>query len=212
VLKIGVRHPDREALQVFASEFAPMSLVAQGMTGIFAGRPRIAPVFRVHHLLVDKSLVAIEIDAGDDRRAVTISAGEEDAVTATASAAEPAGDPPPPAGRTVPLRRVAWGRSGEKGDKANIGLIARHPELLPILRDQVPPERVARFFGHYLRGGVERWELPGLNAFNYVLDAVLGGAGGTSTLRYDPQAKSYAAMLLTLPVTVPPELDRLLQS
>jgi hypothetical protein len=59
---------------------------------------------------------------------------------------------------------------------------------------------------------VERWELPGLNAFNYVLDAVLGGAGGTSTLRYDPQAKSYAAMLLTLPVTVPPELDRLLQS
>jgi Acyclic terpene utilisation family protein AtuA len=210
VLKVGVRHPEREALQVFASEFAPMSLVAQGMTGIFAGRPRIAPVFRVHHLLVDKDSVPIEVVIGDERRPVAVAVGEPDAVLVTAPTAVPAGDPPQPAGRTVPLRRVAWGRSGDKGDKANIGLIARHPDLVPILRDQVPAERVARFFGHYLTGAVDRWELPGLHAFNYLLDGVLGGAGGTSTLRYDPQAKSYAAMLLTLPVTVPPELDRLL--
>ncbi|MCW3066069.1 MAG: hypothetical protein JWN32_3241, partial [Solirubrobacterales bacterium] len=212
VLKVGVRHPDRDALGIFASEFAPMSLVAQGMTGIFAGRPRVAPVFRVHHLLVDKSSVAVQIATGASERPVAVAAGEPGAVVSTAPTAEPAGDPPLPAGRTVPLRRVAWGRSGDKGDKANIGLIARHPDLVAILRDQVPVGRVARFFAHYLEGEVERWELPGLNAFNYVLDGVLGGTGGTSSLRYDPQAKSYAAMLLTLPVTVPRELEWLLHA
>ncbi len=65
VLKVGVRHPVKEALQIFASEFAPLGLVAQGMTGVFAGRPRVAPVFRVYHLLAREGR---RRDHGPDRR------------------------------------------------------------------------------------------------------------------------------------------------
>ena len=78
-----------------------------------------------------------------------------------------------------------------------------------VLREQVTAERVNAFLRHYLaNSGVRRWELPGLSAINIVLPEVLGaGAGGTSTLRFDPQGKSYAAMLLAMPVTVPVEWD-----
>jgi hypothetical protein len=110
-------------------------------------------------------------------------------------------------GVTVALKRLAWARSGDKGDKANIGVIARRPEFAPVIRDQLTAERVAAFFSHYGHKGVQRWELPGLHAINFLIDGVLGGSGGTSTLRYDPQGKSYAAMLLTLPVEVPAAWD-----
>jgi hypothetical protein len=72
-----------------------------------------------------------------------------------------------------------------------------------VIRDQVTTERVAAFFAHYQPSSVRRWELPGLGAVNFLIDGVLGGSGGTSTLRYDPQGKSYAAMLLTIPIEVP---------
>ena len=110
-------------------------------------------------------------------------------------------------GAVVPLRRIACGRSGDKGDSANIGLIARRPELAALIRDQVTPQRVAQYFSHYLKGDVTRWELPGAHAFNFLLTAVLGG-GGMASLRYDPQGKAYASMLLDLPVRVPDALLR----
>jgi hypothetical protein len=206
VVKIGVRHPDKVALEIFSREFAPMGLVAQGMTGVFAGRPRVAPVFRVLHLLVDKAATPVSVRLGDAVTPVAVSAGVAEPRLATEPLAD--GDGAPARGMTVPLRRLAWGRSGDKGDKANIGLIARRPEFAEVIREQVSADRVARFFGHYLTGDVRRWELPGLHAVNFLLDGVLGGTGGTSTLRYDPQGKSYAAMLLTMPVTIPHAWDR----
>ncbi|HST41187.1 MAG TPA: hypothetical protein VLK58_16850, partial [Conexibacter sp.] len=111
-------------------------------------------------------------------------------------------------GVTVPLRRLAWARSGDKGDQANIGVIARRPEFLEPIREQLTCARVGDRFAHYLTGGVRRWEMPGLHALNFVLDGALGGKGGTSTLRFDPQGKSFAAMLLELPIAVPAEWDR----
>jgi len=213
VLKIGVRHPDKDALQIFAGEFAPFGLIAQGMTGVFAGRPRVAPVFRVFHLLADKASTPVSVRLGAEVTPVAVAPGTADARISTPMLAKasvngsPAGDTV-----TVPLRRLAYGRSGDKGDKANIGLMARRPEFAQVIREQVTVERVAAFFAHYSPGEIRRWELPGLNAVNFLIDSVLGGSGGTSTLRYDPQGKSYAAMLLTLPVTIPSawEHDRLL--
>jgi hypothetical protein len=211
VVKIGVRHREREALEVFAGEFAPLALVAQGMTGVFAGRPRPAPVFRVFHLLADKSATPVSVRLDGDTLPVEVAAGTADARLSTpymtaAAAAAGNGEARPVDAVTVPLRHIAYGRSGDKGDKANIGLMARRPEYVPIMREQVTADRVAKFFAHYAPGEVRGWELPGLNAFNFLIDAVLGGSGGTSTLRYDPQGKSYAAMLLTIPVTVPADV------
>lgn len=208
VLKVGVRHPEKDGLQIFASEFAPFGLVAQGMTGVFAGRPRVAPVFRVYHLLADKADVEITVRVDDEVIPVTVSLGVDDPQISTPPlAAAPHNGGSPAKGVTVPLRRLAYGRSGDKGDKANIGLMARRPEFVAVVREQVTPERVAAFFEHYSPGEVTRWEMPGMHAFNFLIDAVLGGSGGTSTLRYDPQGKSYAAMLLTMPVVVPAAWD-----
>ena len=183
-----------------------MALVAQGMTGFFGGRPRVAPSIEVHHLLVDKSMLPVTVLLDGERIDVPIAPGAAGLKFGTPEL--PDGDVVPPAsGTTVTLRRLAWARSGDKGDNANIGVIARRPEFAAVIAEQVTAERVAAYFGHYLTGSVRRWALPGMSALNFVLEGVLGGKGGTSTLRYDPQAKSFAAMLLELPIVVPAGWD-----
>jgi hypothetical protein len=209
VVKIGVRHPKREALELFALEYAPMALVAQGMTGFFGGRPGVAPSIAVYHLLVDKSTVAARIMMDDERRDVRVSPGDPSVKAGTPPLADDPVELPEGRTVTVPLRRLAYARSGDKGNQANIGVIARRPEFAPVIRAQLTAERVRAFFDQYLSGDVQRWEMPGLSALNFVLDGALGGKGGTSTLRYDPQGKSYAAMLLRVPIVVPADWDRL---
>jgi hypothetical protein len=208
VVKIGVRHPERKALETFALEFAPMALVAQGMTGFFAGRPRVAPSIEVYHLLVDKSSVGVEVLLGDEPRPVAIAPGAAGVALGTPELAPPGAPASHGAGSfTVPLRRLAYARSGDKGNNANIGVIARRPEFAAVIAEQLTTDRVAAFFAQYLTGGVKRWALPGLNAINFVLEGALGGRGGTSTLRYDPQGKSFGAMLLEVPIEVPAAWD-----
>jgi hypothetical protein len=102
----------------------------------------------------------------------------------------------------VPLIRLAWARSGDKGDVANIGVIARDPSLVAVLARQLTAQRVADRFSHLIKGPVQRYALPGLGAFNFVLQGALGG-GGTASLRNDPQGKSYAQILLEMPIRAP---------
>jgi Acyclic terpene utilisation family protein AtuA len=208
VLKVGVQHPDKEALEIFAGEFAPLGLVAQGMTGGFAGPPRVAPVFSVFNLLVDKSETPVTVRLDGDAIPVAIAPGVTDARISTPTLADaPTAGAPPVDIVEVPLKRLAFARSGDRGDNANIGVLARRSEYAPLIHEQLTAQRVAAFFAHYRPASVQRWELPGLNAINFLIDGVLGGSGGTSTLRYDPNGKSYAAMLLTLPIQVPADWD-----
>jgi len=102
----------------------------------------------------------------------------------------------------VPLIRLAHGRSGDKGDTANIGVLARRAEFLPFMAAVLTPEAVATHFAHFAKGEVERFDWPGLDGFNFVLRHALGG-GGVASLRYDPQGKGLAQVLMDLPVTVP---------
>jgi hypothetical protein len=104
----------------------------------------------------------------------------------------------------VPLIELAWARSGDKGDTSNIGVIARHPEDLPLLREQLTPEAVAAHLADKVRGTVTRYELPGIHAFNFVGEQALGG-GGMASLRHDPLGKGMAQWLLAMPVAVPPD-------
>ena len=106
----------------------------------------------------------------------------------------------------MPLIRLAHGRSGDKGDKANIGIIARKPEYLPLLNKWLTPERVAAHFAHNQPSRVERFDLPGANAMNFLLHDVLGG-GGMASLRTDNLAKCYAQVLLAMEVPVPDDLS-----
>lgn len=109
-------------------------------------------------------------------------------------------DAPLPKG--VTLEQVAYGRSGDKGDTANIAIIARQPEHYGALRAFLTAERVAAYFNHYLAHGaqdVERFDCAGVHAMNFVLRNALGG-GGVASLRVDPQGKAYAQMLLQMKI------------
>ena len=99
----------------------------------------------------------------------------------------------------VPLGRIAHCRSGDKGDIANIGVIAYQERHYPILVREVTAARVHAFFGDRVKGPVERFELPNLGALNFVLHEALGG-GGTVSLRVDAQGKTLGAALLRMEI------------
>jgi hypothetical protein len=109
----------------------------------------------------------------------------------------------------VKLLQVAHARSGDKGDTANIGLIALKPEFYPILVKEVTCEHVKQHFKGICEGPVECFELPNLNALNFLLHNSLGG-GGTLSLRTDAQAKTFSAALLRMEIDIPDELAGLI--
>jgi hypothetical protein len=205
VLKVAARHADKAALELLSREFAPTaSSMAQGITGFAGGRPSPSPVVRLFSCLVEHLRVEARVTL--DGQAVPF--GEQLSSEATAAL------PPLPAepvrsfsGATqrVPLLRIAHGRSGDKGDSANVGIIARSDAAWHWLRGALDAEAVAAYFAHRAHGPVQRYELPGLRAFNFVLQQALGG-GGVASLRYDPQGKAYAQMLLDLELDVPADV------
>ena len=99
----------------------------------------------------------------------------------------------------IPLSRIAHARSGDKGDTANVGVIAYQEKHFPILVREVTTARVKAHFGDLVKGPVERFELPNLGALNFLLHESLGG-GGTLSLRVDAQGKTLGAGLLTLEI------------
>ena len=107
----------------------------------------------------------------------------------------------------VKLARVAHARSGDKGDASNVGLIADTPELYRVLGEEVTADRVQRHFRQVCRGKVERFDVPNLNAYNFILHDSLGG-GGTESLINDAQGKTHAQGLLEMEVEVPEEMVR----
>jgi hypothetical protein len=104
------------------------------------------------------------------------------------------------------LRYLAHARSGDKGDTANVGLIALEPEYYPVLKREVTVARVARHFKGMV-SGVERFELPNLSALNFLLHGALDG-GGTISLKTDAQGKVYSTALLRLEIPVPAAVAR----
>ena len=111
---------------------------------------------------------------------------------------------------TVPLYRAAHGRTGDKGNRSNISVIAWHPALWPLLVEQVTEARVAAQFAHRRPTRVTRYLLPNLHAMNFVLDDVLDG-GVNSALNLDGHGKALSYLLLDLPLQVPPALQPLLR-
>jgi hypothetical protein len=105
----------------------------------------------------------------------------------------------------VQLLRIAHARSGDKGDTANVGLIARDPRYYPVLVREVTAARVKEHFAEICFGEVERFEIPNLGALNFLLHESLDG-GGTMSLRADPQGKTYSAALLRMEVEVSDDL------
>lgn len=205
VLKIAVRHAEKEALAIFAREIYPAATaMAQGITGFAGGRPTPQPVIRLFSFTVPKRDVSVCVTL--DGKEMTVAPDLPEA-RPTPSAAAPATDEGPAVNGAlapVPLIALAHGRSGDKGDIGNIGVLARAPEYLPWIRRSLTVEAVAHHFAHFVEGRVERYEWPGLNGLNFLLHDALGG-GGVASLRHDPQGKALAQILMDIPVEVPAE-------
>ena len=107
----------------------------------------------------------------------------------------------------VPLLRLAHARSGDKGDTANVGLIALRPEWYPVLEQHVTAGAVTRHFDGEIDGPVVRYELPNLGALNFLLHGALDG-GGTLSLKTDAQGKVFSTALLRMTLDIPDEEAR----
>lgn len=207
VVKIAVKHMFKEACMFFASEIAQASTgMAPALAGIVGGRPKASPVIKLFSFLIDKNQINVEIDFDGSRYPVEIPRGTSTEQFNTLAAGESAvyqGNE-----IEIPLIEIAHARSGDKGNHSNIGVIARKAEYLPWIRAALTEQAVASYMQHVLdaeKGRVIRYELPGLNALNFMLENALGG-GGVASLRIDPQGKAFAQQLLDMPVKIPAHL------
>jgi len=204
VIKISVAHEKKEALVLFSREIAQAATgMAPGITGIVGGRPTVFPKIRLYSCLVPKSDVSVSVDMNQQQ--IPVEVDEAGSFNIDKLAAQPHSFPEEDTDVSVPLIKLAWARSGDKGDHTNIGVIARKPAFAPYIEAALTEHSVADWMRHTLDpelGKVTRWALPGFNAFNFLLEHSLGG-GGVASLRIDPQGKAFAQQLLEFPVPVP---------
>ena len=104
----------------------------------------------------------------------------------------------------IELTKLAHARSGDKGDTANVGVIALKEEFYPLLVREVTVDKVKKHFGEMVKGAVERFELPNLKALNFLLHEALGG-GGTLSLMTDAQGKTFSTALLRMNIEIADE-------
>ena len=207
VLRVAVQHDRPEATDLFAREYVGTGLsMATGRCGLEGGRPSVSPVVKLFSFLLDKEQApaSVKLDgailpyqAGHARESGHPRANEPELIRRAISDYVPNGRE-----ITVPLIAVAVARSGDKGADANIGVMAREAKFLPAIRASLTEGAVKRHLAHFVEGAVERYDLPGMSALNFVLRDSLGG-GGTSSVRLDVQAKTYAQLLLSIPVSIP---------
>jgi hypothetical protein len=206
-LKVACRHQDARAVALLLRELSGVALGAPAGMAFFAGaRAKPSPVIRLFSTLVDKSSLELKlIDASAETTFIPPTAPV--GVSAAPETHIPDIDDSPRSTLVeVPLETLAWGRSGDKGDKANVGVIARKPDYLPWIAATLTETYVADRFAHFMTSpGIDRYYLPGISALNFLLHNALGG-GGIASLRNDPQAKAYAQVLLDTPIMIPQHL------
>ncbi|RZV51974.1 MAG: DUF1446 domain-containing protein [Deltaproteobacteria bacterium] len=201
VIKISMHHDERRALSAIVRELGSFAMAVTGLSAGGRGLPKPTPLIQLRSYLIprDRFAPTIHLDGA------SIPYLEPSPAAPVARPADSKlGHEPIPVDELieVPLVALAHARSGDKGPDANIGVRARHRDFLPLLRNQLTTRVVADWFAHRARGRVERYELPGIDALNFVLRDALGG-GGISSLRFDAQGKAYAQQLLDMPVRIP---------
>ena len=209
VLRIAVQHDDRKALEILQKESASAGTsMGPGTRSHFGGRSDVQGVIGTASYYIDKAQVPVRLQTDAHENATmlampTLHATARDVGTAPHAPQTTVTDDAQGADTVrVPLSRLAQARSGDKGNDANIGVLARRPEWVPVLQQQLTAARVRDYFAHLMEGQVTRFTLPGIGAFNFFLESALGG-GGSCSLRSDPLGKCYAQMLLDMEVSCP---------
>lgn len=209
VVKVAVHHQDKKALGIFAREIAQAATaMAPGLTGLVGGRPKPSPMIRLFSFLWPKNKIGVSYSLEKQTSSVMIAKGEclSDAVKESTALVEGGVDIEKSDSSTA-LIHLAMARSGDKGDHCNVGILARDPAYLPYIQAAVQPAKIRQYLSHIMseNSAVTLYSLPGLDAFNLMLEQALGG-GGMASLRIDPQGKAMAQQLLDMQVSVPAEM------
>lgn len=221
VMKIAAKHPAAAGIGIMLKETVGLGLATPpGLSGFAGARPSPSPVVRLFSFALLKGVAEgstkgavkpqIELDGiifdVPDTAGFTFNRQNITRPTVPLAPLASACDLV-----AVPLIKLAWGRSGDKGDKANIGIIARQPEYLPFIYAALTEQAVFEKFAHFLPEGatsdksVERYLMHGTHAINFLIHDVLGG-GGMASIRNDAQGKGYGQLLLAASIPVSAEI------
>lgn len=205
VLRVSAAHPDPKALEILAKEVAPSATsLMPGLTALIGGRATPSPRVALVSYLIEKKKVEPHVYLGQKSYEIELPKVSKQILSqpytsmTSASTAKVFS-------RSVKLEQIAYARSGDKGNDVNIGVIARDPIHFDALKAQLTPARVADFFQSDFddidNPAVQSWDLPGINAINFLLKDCLGG-GGSYSLKSDPQGKAFAQRLLQIPIGI----------
>lgn len=196
--RLSVRHEDAAACALILKEASGFGLATPPGLVLFSGaRPKPQAVVRLFSTLIDKHIPDVRVNGAPVDPTPVISSTP---IVHSVPAA-----PLQPSDTTVPLAQLAWLRSGDKGDKCNIGVAARKADYMPYIWAALTETAIRERFAHFVDGDIERWYLPGPHAMNILMDRALGG-GGMASLRNDAQGKSFGQILAVMPVAVPAAL------
>ncbi len=201
VLRIVASHPIKQALIIFSKELAQaVTGMAAGVINYLGGRPRVSPSIHLFSFLLPKNQIKIKMIM--NKKVVSIpyhipeeSKRKQESFSSKTRKMLPKKD------YLLPLINLAYARSGDKGNHANIGIIAREKDYFNFIDNELNPSTISQFFSHVVQGDVLKWVLPGVNGLNFLLKNSLGG-GGMASFNIDPQGKSYAQQLLEYPIPV----------
>ena len=206
VLRLMATHKRKDALMILSREMAQAATgMAAGVMNYLGGRPPISSSIHLFSFLLPKDQLTIEIHSNNKTTPIIIATSGGHVPKKESRRATPETNIIDRITTSVPLIKIAFARSGDKGDHANIGVIARRPEFLPYIQNELSSDAVAKYFSHVLDGEVLSWDVPGINGLNFLLKNSLGG-GGMASLNIDPQGKAYAQQLLEYEIPIDGEL------
>lgn len=212
-LWLAVQHDNKTALEIFAREIAPAGTgMAPGLTGIVGGRPRVSPVLKLFSFLYPKDNITVKVFINGElkEKFKSLKSSEfSETVNQKTISNDKKTETLPDGNFTFRLEELAYTRSGDKGNTANIGVIARDPSYLPYLKKALTEEAIKEYFSYLFedsrKAQVTRYDVPGIHGINFVLHNSLGG-GGIASLRSDPQGKALGQILMDFPITCVPNL------
>ena len=208
-LKVAAKHADAAGISILLKEMTGLGLATPpGLCGFAGGRPKPSPIVRLFSFELPKGALTAQVEINGLLLECPDTRGKALALKSIVRPGIPE-VPNPENLVAVPLVALAYARSGDKGDKSNIGVIARKAEYLPYIYAALTEQAVAQRFAHFIQSAadtaVERYLMPGCHGINFLIHDVLGG-GGMASLRNDSQGKGFGQLLLDAQIPVSAEI------
>ena len=202
VMRLAVAHENKEALSIFSREIAQASTgMAPGVINYLGGRPSISPLIKLYSFLIDKKNINCLVNLDSIKEEISLNSIEQYEPMLRSDFAI-LGQPAKSLDFEVPLIKLAYGRSGDKGNHVNIGIIARKSDYFPFIKDSLNMDIIVEQLKNISKESILCWELPKIYGLNFLLKNCLDG-GGMSSLLLDPQGKGYAQNFLNIKISVP---------